>query len=154
MNTAMFQPQLKETVDTARFLSFEEKKEVYCAESKINVLLDQILELRKLYSIKTEKIASLIEKMELITWFDQLDQDSLLLVNDLISAVRDLHSSLIRQFKSADMLLIEDIISTDIINFKEAVSDLNDVANDLESRFFYLSKNEEFIQITKELSLV
>jgi len=52
------------------------------------------------------------------------------------------------------MLLIEDIISADIKNFKEAVSYLNDVANDLESRFFYLSKNEEFIQITKELSLV
>lgn len=154
MNTITNQPQIKETVDSARFLSFEEKKEAYCNESKTNQLLDQILELKRLYVQKTERIEILIEKMEQITWYDQLDQESLLLVNDLISTVRDLHNSLRRQFKSVESLLIKGIAENEISNFKNAVDDLNDVANDLESRFFYLSKNEEFIQITKELSLV
>ncbi len=154
MNTIAYHPKIKETVDSARFLSFEEKKEAYCNESKINKLLDEILELKRLYAKKTGKIEMLIEKMEQITWIDQLDQESLLLVNDLISAVRDLYSSLMRQFKSTESLLTKGIAETEISNFKNAVDDLNDVANDLESRFFYLSKNEEFIQITKELSLV
>jgi hypothetical protein len=154
MNTITSQPQIKETVDTARFLSFEEKREAYFSESKLNQFLDQILEFKKLIALKTNKIEELTEKMELITWLDQLDEESLLLINDLISAVRDLHTSLFRQFKSVETLLEKHVGETEILAFKDAIDDLNDVSNDLESRFFYFSKNEEFINITKELSLL
>ena len=105
-------------------------------------------------ALKTNKIEELTEKMELITWLDQLDEESLLLINDLISAVRDLHTSLFRQFKSVETLLEKHVGETEILAFKDAIDDLNDVSNDLESRFFYFSKNEEFINITKELSLL
>jgi hypothetical protein len=154
MNTITSQPQIKETVDTARFLSFEEKREAYFSESKLNQFLDQILEFKKLIALKTNKIEELTAKMELITWLDQLDEGSLLLVNDLISAVRDLHISLLRQYKSAETLLINGLGKAEILAFKDAIDDLNDVSNDLESGFFNLSKNEEFINITNELSLL
>jgi hypothetical protein len=154
MNTIASQPQIKETVDTARFLSFEEKREAYFNESKLNRFLDQILEFKKLIALKTTKIEELTEKMELITWLNQLDEGSLLLVNDLISTVRDLHLTLLRQYKSAETLLLKGVGEAEILAFKDAIDDLNDVSNDLESRFFYFSKNEEFINITKELSLL
>ncbi len=154
MNCLTYKPQIAETFQKVRRFSFEEKRKALFDENKINQMLDTILEFKKAYVIKTTKIEDLVEKIEKITWFNELDKDSLMLINDLISSIRDLHSSLLRQYISLNFIRSKNVATNEIKNFKNAIDDLKDVANDLDSRFFFLSNNDEFLETTKELSLL
>jgi len=154
MDCLSYKPQITDTFEKVRALSFEEKKEAVLDEQKINSLLDKILEFKKKFSDKTNKINSLVEKIEEITWFNSLDDDTLMSVNDLISSIRDLHSSLLRQYISLNFLRSKGIAKEEFKNFKAAIDDLKDVAADLESRFFFLPNISGFQETTKELSLL
>jgi len=154
MDCLTYKPQIIETFQKVRKLSFEEKKEAVFDEKKINNFLDTILLFKEVFTNKTAKIESLVERIEQITWFDNLDKDSLMLINDLISSIRDLHSSLLRQYVSLNLIRSKGIAKDEISNFKDAIDDLKDIANDLDSRFFFLPNNTDFQETTKELSLV
>jgi hypothetical protein len=147
--------KISQTFENVREFSFKEKKEasVY-DEAKINKLLDRILEFKKAFAEKTDKINTLIENIEQLTWFTDLDSESLKSINDLISSIRDLHSSLKRQYVSLNAIRSNGIAKEEIQNFKASMDDLKDVANDLESRFFFLPNIPDFEETTKELSLV
>ena len=154
MDCLKYKSQIAETFQKVRKFSFEEKSEAIFDDKKIDKLLDTILEFKKVYAIKTTKIEELVEKIEKLTWFNQLDKDSLMLINDLISSIRDLHSSLLRQYISLNFIRSKGVAKIEIKNFKDAIDDLKDVANDLDSRFFFLPNNGKFQEITKELSLL
>jgi hypothetical protein len=154
MELITYKFRISETFENVRKLSFEEKKESAFDEAKINKLLDKILEFKKVFTDKTTKINSLVEKIEQITWFSNLDNDALMSVNDLISSIRDLHSSLQRQYISLNFIRSKGIAKDEIKNFKASIDDLKDVAADLDSRFFFLPDISHFQEITKELSLV
>ena len=154
MDCLSYKPQIEDTFEKVRALSFEEKKEAVLDEQKINSLLDKILEFKKKFSDKTNKINFLVEKIEEITWFNSLDNDTLMSINDLISSIRDLHSSLLRQYISLNFLRSKGIAKEEIKKFKLAIDDLKDVAADLESRFFFLPNISGFQETTKELSLL
>jgi hypothetical protein len=154
METISYKSKISETFENVRKLSFEEKKESAFDEVKINRLLDAILELKKIYADKTITINSLVEKIEQITWFSDVDNDSLMKINDLISSIRDLHSSFLRQYISLNFFRSKGIAKEEIKNFKASVDDLKDIASDLESRFFFLPDIDGFQETTKELSLV
>lgn len=154
METAIYKYKISETFENVRQLSFDEKKESVFDEVKINKLLDTILEFKKVFNDKSIKINALVEKIEKITWFSNLDTDSLMSINDLISAIRDLHSSLFRQYISLNFIRTKGIAKEEIKNFKSSIDDLKEVAADLESRFFFLPNNFDFQETTKELSLV
>ncbi len=154
MDCQTYKPQIAETFQKVRKFSFEEKREAFYDEKKINKLLDTILDFKKAFTTKTTKIEDLVEKIEKITWFNELDKDCLMLINDLISSIRDLHSSLLRQYVSLNFIRSKGVATIEIKNFKNAIDDLKDVANDLDSRFFFLSNNDEFQETTKELSLL
>ncbi len=154
MDTLTYKSRISETFENVRKLSFEEKKESLFDEVKINKLLDKILEFKRMFTVKTNKINSLVEKIEKITWFNNLDNDSLMSINDLISSIRDLHSSLLRQYISLNLLRTKGIAKEEIKNFKASINDLKDIAADLESRFFFLPNITDFQETTKELSLI
>jgi hypothetical protein len=154
MDCLSYKSQIADTFEKVRDLSFAEKKESVLDEQKINRLLDKILEFKKKFSDKTNKINSVVEKIEEITWFNSLDNNALMLVNDLISSIRDLHSSLLRQYISLNFLRSKGIAKEEIKKFKLAIDDLKDVAADLESRFFFLPNISGFQETTKELSLL
>ncbi len=154
MGCLEYKPKISETLEKVRKFSFEEKKEAVYDEVKINTFLDKILEFKKAFAAKTDKINSTIEKIEDITWYNDVDSDSLMKINDLISAIRDLHSSLRRQWVSLNIIRSKGIAKEEIKNFKASMDDLKDVASDLESRFFFLPKIPNFQETTKELSLV
>lgn len=154
METAIYKYKISETFENVRQLSFDEKKESVFDEVKINKLLDTILEFKKVFNDKSIKINALVEKIEKITWFSNLDNESLMSINDLISAIRDLHSSLFRQYISLNFIRTKGIAKEEIKNFKSSIDDLKEVAADLESRFFFLPNNFDFQETTKELSLV
>lgn len=154
MDCLTYKPQIMETFQSVRNLSFEEKKEAVWDEKKMNSLLDRILDLKQYLTTKTDNIENVIERIEKITWFNDLDQDSLILVNDLVSSIRNLHFSLQRQYISFNFLHEKGIAKEELQSFKSAIDDLKEIANDLDSRFFYLPNNVEFEETTKELSLI
>ena len=154
MDCLEYKPQIADTFEKVRALSFEEKKESVFDEPKINRLLDKILEFKKTFTDKTNKINFLVEKIEEITWFNNLDDNTLMSINDLISSIRDLHSSLLRQYISLNLIRSKGIAKEEIKKFKAAIDDLKDVAADLESRFFFLPNISDFQETTKELSLL
>jgi len=154
MESHTYKFRISETFENVRKLSFEEKKESVFDEAKINKLLDKILEFKRMFTEKIHKTNSLVEKIEQITWFNNLDDDSLMSVNDLISSIRDLHSSLLRQYISLNFLRSKGITKEEIKKFKASIDDLKDVAADLDSRFFFLPNITDFQETTKELSLV
>jgi hypothetical protein len=154
MDRLKYKPQIIDTFQNVRQLSFEEKKEAALDEQKINGLLDQILDFKSGLVSKTDRIEEAIEKIEKITWFNDIDQESLILINDLISSIRSLHSSLLRQYASFRFIHSKGVAKDEIKNFKSAIDDLKDIANDLDSRFFFLPNNSEFEEVTKELSLI
>jgi uncharacterized coiled-coil DUF342 family protein len=154
MDCLQYKPQIADTFEKVRALSFKEKRESLFDESKINNLLDKILDFKKKFTDKTNKINSLVEKIEEITWFNNLDNDTLMSINDLISSIRDLHSSLLRQYISLNFLRSKGIAKEEIKGFKASIDDLKDVATGLESRFFFLPNISGFQETTKELSLL
>jgi len=154
MESLTYKSKISETFENVRKLSFEEKKESAFDEVKINKLLDKILEFKRVFTDKTNKINSIVEKIEQITWFNNLDNDSLMSINDLISSIRDLHSSLLRQCISLKLIRSKGIAKEEIKKFKASIDDLKDGAADLESRFFFLPNITDFQETTKELSLI
>lgn len=154
MDCLEYKPKIAETFEKVRVLSFKEKKECIFDETQINNLLDKILDFKKRFTEKTNRINSLVEKIEEITWFNEIDNENLMSINDLISSIRDLHSSLLRQYISLGFLRSKGIAKEEIKSFKASIDDLKDIAADLESRFFFLPKITSFQETTKELSLI
>lgn len=154
MKSLTYKSRISETFENVRKLSFEEKKQSVFDEVEINKLLDKILKFKKTFTDKTNNINSLVEKIEQITWFNNLDDDSLMSINDLISSIRDLHSTLLRQYISLNFIRSKGIAKEEIKKFKASTDDLKDVAADLESRFFFLPNISDFQETTKELSLI
>ena len=91
MEGLTYKPQILETFQQVRNFSFEEKKESVIDEIKMNKFLDSIIDFKQSLKIKTDKIEEIIENTEKITWFNNLEDDSLLIVNDLVSSIRNLH---------------------------------------------------------------
>jgi hypothetical protein len=85
MEGPTYKPQILETFQQVRNFSFEEKRESVTDEIKMNKFLDRIIDFKQSLKIKTDKIEEIIENTEKITWFNNLDDDSLLIVNDLVS---------------------------------------------------------------------
>jgi hypothetical protein len=85
MEGPTYKPQILETFQQVRNFSFEEKRESVIDEIKMNKFLDSIIDFKQSLKIKTDKIEEIIENTEKITWFNNLDDDSLLIVNDLVS---------------------------------------------------------------------
>lgn len=145
--------ELEGVVSNVRVFSYNEKKNII-DERTINALLDQILELKNKLSEKTDQIDNLINDLEKLTWFNDLDEECLMLMNDLIAATKDLHSSLIRQYIQFDFLREKGIAQAEIEKLKNSIDDLKELYSDLESVFFFLPEIPEFSETTKQISLI
>ena len=77
-----------------------------------------------------------------------------MLINDLIAAAKDLHSSLLRQYVGFNYIRSKGIATAEILEFKNSIDELKEAYSDLESVFFYLPEMPEFLETTKKLSLV
>lgn len=146
--------EISNTFSSVRNFSFEEKKFSIYNEEKMNAFLDAILEFKNTFQMKTEKIIEINESIERVTWFNDLDEESLMLINDLISSIKDLHSTLIRQYVSLNLIRSKGIAKEEIKNFKNTIDDLKENYQDLESVYFFLPEIPDFKETTKLLSLV
>lgn len=149
--TATHKNQIQETCSNIRFFSFEEKKE--SSEEKMNSFLDAILDLKSHIRAKSEKLYNYTERLEKITWYDNLDDECLMLLNDIISLGRELSNSLNRQYAYYNKEFKQHGIAKDEIKeLKASINDFKETCNDLEDIFFYLPQDTEFNKITQELS--
>ena len=151
---ASHKSDLQETFTNIRSLSYEEKTSTIIEEEKINTLLDVILDFKSDLKEKTSKIYNINERLEKITWYSDLDNDNMMILNDIISLAKDLRSSLIRKYVSMNTLRQKGIAKEEIKEFKNSIDELKESYEDLESVFFYLPEMPEFIETTKKLSLV
>ncbi|MDX9847416.1 MAG: hypothetical protein RBT74_10590 [Tenuifilaceae bacterium] len=149
----IYKEQIKETVSNVRSFSFDEKKSPLNSDERINVLLDSINGFKDLLKSKTQKINNINIRLQEITWFNNLDDDCLRLLNDIISAGKDLHSSLIRQYVKMGSLRKKGIAKEEIRSLKLAIDDLGEAIEDLDSVFFYLPNSPNFIETTRLLAL-
>lgn len=146
---------IEDTFSNIRAFSYDEKKSTAIDEHKINNFLDTLLDFKKSLNKKTEKINMLSNRMAELTWLNDLDEECLMKLNDLISASKDLRTSLIRHYVSMNNILLKKgVAKEDMKNFKEAIDDLKEAYEDLESTFFFLPALPDFVETTKQLSLI
>lgn len=146
--------EIEATVLKVRSFSYAEKKSPLMDQERINSFLDAIFDFKNFLNEKTNKINSFNEQIEKITWFNDLDEECYVLINDLISSIKDLHSSLIRHYISMNFLRQKGIAKDEIKEFKYSIDDLKESYQDLESVFFFLPKLSDFKETTKQLSIV
>ena len=120
----------------------------------MNSFLDAILDFKNRLSEKTEEIHEINQKLEKLTWLGDLDEECLMLLNDLISSAKDLHSSLVRQYVAMNSIRKKGIAKEEVSEFKNAIDELKETYSDLESVFFFLPEMPEFVETTKRLSLI
>ncbi|MCK4661556.1 MAG: hypothetical protein KAT68_01720 [Bacteroidales bacterium] len=146
--------EIEKTFSNVRTFSFNEKKSPLLDEERVNSFLDAILDFKNLLKEKTDKLYHINMQIEKLTWFNDLDNDCLMLINDLISSAKDLQSTLIRQYVSMNLLRKKGLAKDDIKDFKNSIDELKETYEDLESVFFFLPEFPGFVETTKQLSLV
>lgn len=154
MECLSYKSEIVDIFSNIRSFSFQEKKTPTFNEEKINSFLDAILDFKNNLKEKTDKIYNVNERIEKITWFNDLDEESLMLLNDLISSAKDLRTSLIRQYISMNFFRKKGIAKEEMKDFKDAIDELKESYEDLESVFFFLPKMSDFVETTSKLSLV
>ena len=146
--------EIQSIFSSVRVFSYSEKRNPISEHEINNKLLDAILDLKESIKDKTKRIYEINENIEKLTWFNKLDEECLMLINDLISAAKDLRSSLIRQYIHLDFLRKKGVAKEELKDFKNSIDELKETYQDLESVFFYLPEMPDFIETTKQLSLV
>lgn len=154
MECSSHKSEIQNTFSSVRSFSYTEKKSSISEEELTNKFLDAIIDLKSLLSSKTHRIYEVNTNIEKLTWLNDLDEECLMIINDLISAAKDLHSSLIRQFVSMNYLRKRGIVKEEIKDFRNSIDELKEAYSDLESVFFFLPEMPDFVETTKQLSLV
>lgn len=146
--------EIMNTFSSVRDFSFKEKQSPLLDEEQMNGFLDAILEFKKDLSEKTKNIYDFNDRIEKLTWLNDLDQECLMVANDLISAAKDLSSSLVRQYVSMNIIRSKNIARDEIKDFKNSIDEFKESYMDLESILFFLPEMPDFVETTKQLSLV
>jgi len=146
--------EIIETFMNIRDFSYKEKKYPIFEEERINSFLDTLNDFKNHLKEKILKIYEINEKIEEITWFNDLDEECLMKLNDIISSAKDLRSSLVRQYVSMNFLRKRGIAKEVIREFKFSIDELKESYEGLESVFFFLPEMPEFKETTKKLSLI
>lgn len=144
MDCSTQKQELQNTFSDVRNFSFQTKKEVHFDEKKINAFLDAINDYKLMLNNQNEKLNNINSRLEKLTWYNDLDEECMMVLNDLIALAKDLHSTLVRQYvqmKNSSMLEIaEEVINA----FKSEIDDLKETCQDLESVFFFLPDFPDF----------
>src|ERR1035437_7547680 len=144
--------EIVDTFSSVRSFSYKEKKSPLMDHESINALLDSLLDFKNSLKQKTETINSFNNRIEKISWYNDLDEECFMLINDLTAMIKDLHSSLIRQYISINYLKQKGIAKVEINDFKCSIDNLKENYQDLESAFFFLPEMPDFKETTKQLS--
>ena len=154
METLSNKSEIQKAFTEIRAVSFYEKNQSMIEEESINEFLDSILNFKKLLVDKTNTIFEINQRLERLTWFNNLDEECLMMMNDLISLAKDLRGTLVRQYIAINHLRSKAVAKQEIKDFKNSMDELKEAYEDLESVFFFLPKMPDFVETTKKLSLI
>jgi hypothetical protein len=124
------------------------------ASAEHNCFLDAINDFKEELKSKTIDIYEINSGIERITWFNDLDEEFMMILNDIISSAKDLKSTLKRQYISLSFVRKDGVAKQETKNFKNAIDELKESYEDLESVLFFLPQMPEFKKTTKKLSLL
>lgn len=145
--------KVSKVLDEVKTTSFSERREIKSEEEIINSFLDKIIDFKKNVATRTQKIEDISEKMETISWINEkMDDETLKDLNNLIVLAKDLHKTLIIHYVSFTPLRKNGIAKEETANFKNALDTFKEVYSDIESTFFSLPNNKDFVEITKRIS--
>jgi hypothetical protein len=143
--------EIKKIVSTVRFFSMDEKSSFFSDEKKVDDILDAINNFKRALFNKTEKINEINERIEKMKWYYELDEEFMIMMNNVISAAKDLHSPLIVQYLLFNSITKYGIAADEILAFKNSIDNLKRSFQGLKSVNFY---NPVIRQIKeKQLSL-
>ena len=147
----------KETIDRTleivKDTSYSEKKSSIPTQEDIDNLLDNILLLQNKLNDSSSNIEYINDRLDELTWLNNIDEDSLKQINNVIGSARYLHSILIKQYVSLSGLRKRGVAKEATKRFKSSIDNLRESINDIDSIFFALPQIPGFIETTKELCL-
>lgn len=140
--------QITQTFNEVRNFSYNRKNE----QEILNSFLDKILELQGKITEDANFVFSLVERFEKLSWIDasNLDEETLKVLNDIISISRDIHRTMILRFVFLNKNM-RDMASLHIKEFKMSIDDLKESINDLEYIHFRMPCDSRFQEINERI---
>ena len=150
------QIDIKKSFSKTRLFSFQEKQDrIFKMRDKQFDKNDGQEELKILEAIeaKIEHIDNLLIELETISWLNDVNEETLIVINDIIVHTKDLTNSYEKQYSIIVDRKLQNNKNT-VSCFREAIEELHETVEDLESRFFVLPKMNHFVLASKKLSLI
>ena len=154
MESTLSADKIRATFQDIRSVSFREKREGLNGEEQINQFLDHLLDLKQILNKKSSTIEGISKRLEALSWLDVLCENDLKKINDLVASARDLYSVLIRQYVALTHVFEIEALKEPLNRFKLSIDSLKEVTADIESVFFFLPQMPDFVETTRELSLI
>ena len=125
-------------------ISFTTKRNQLSQED-IDQFLDSILLLKKRLITDCDKLDTLVNLVESITWFDrELDEEELKMVHDIVTKLQDLYSSFNRRLHILKSIKERGIATDYINNLRDSIDSLKECSTDLEAVYFNLPQIPEY----------
>lgn len=154
MEVTAYKAEIQEIFSSIREFSFQEKKASTIHDDRPDRVLNAIRGLEEELVEKSQRINEINEQVEKLTWLNGVDEDDLMLINDLISSLKDLYSSFVRQLDVLESFSGRREKEDKIFDFKERISEMRESYEDLESVFFFLPQMPGFPETTEKISLL
>ncbi len=132
--------------------SFQEKTHIKSEDEINNIFLDAILDFKTELKVRSEKLNSISERFISLTWIEEeWNEECLKLLNSLIATARDLHFVKIREYVGFTSFRKKGIAKEEIKQFKDSIDNFKEAYSDVESVYFFLPNNSDFVEVTKRL---
>lgn len=122
-------------------------------EKKVNGLLDNINDAKRRLLKRTEEVNNLIPKIEELTWFTDVDEETLTEMKGLISNIKELYKLMLSFWVQVSRNFAKhQVAKTELKGYREAADEVREMAGDLEARFFTSPQDDEFQAIANTLN--
>jgi hypothetical protein len=146
--------KIESVANRVKQASFHEKTRGV-AEIDIDSFLDKILTFQKYLADKTIKVDQISSMFENLTWIEgDLTENDLRLINEVISAGKDLRTSLIKRYIKINTNSLRSIASKEINLFKASIDNLTETYRDVEDVFFNLPNDNELNEAIDQFKLI
>jgi len=151
MTSTLSTTRLNDIVSDFRTISYTEKKMSY--EDSVNRFLDAINSVKKRIEEKVFNLKKITAQIQTIPWFENVQIEELIIINELIVLSKDVKISLSKQYIFLNnKLKIKGIAKDEIKKFKLAIDDFTGAYENVEFVFFELPHDKEFNEITQKLA--
>lgn len=127
-------------------------KEKVSEETAINSFLDTILEVQKNIDSKTSILKSINGLYNKLSWFTDLDEESLNIIRDMVDRGKKTKTVLAKYYVNINKLRKRNIVNNSLNCFKTEFDNFKEHLVDIEDLFFNLPSDDEYNELVNELS--